>query len=115
MDLLRSLCKTPPIPFVQYRAQHDPCWHPAKGTGLFCLSIVEPPWWGSNAPIELRSVVPFRGPGSPEVLLLLLAQVPWQEQFDVSRALAPGRRAVLEMPSQPLPGIELPQRQGGED
>src|SRR3982751_2717271 len=86
-----------------------------EGNWLFCLWIVEPPWWGSSAPLALRSVVPFRGPGSPQFLLLLLAQVPWQEQFDVPRDLAPGRRAVLEVPRQPLPGVEPPQRQRGED
>src|ERR1700752_630849 len=96
--------KGPPIPFVQYRAEHDPVRHPPEGNWLFCLSIVEPRLWGSSVPIKLRSVVPFRGPGSAQFLLLLLAQVPGQEQFDVPRDLAPGRRAVLEVPRQPIPG-----------
>src|SRR5262245_53120321 len=42
-------------------------------------------------------------------------EVPRQERLDILRDLASGPRAVLEIPRQPFPSIELPERQRGKE
>jgi len=66
----------------------------------------------SGIPRETRlgGIVPFRNADVPQFLLLLFTQVPGQERLDIRRNLAAGRRARLEVPRQPFPGIELPHR-----
>src|SRR5260370_350716 len=64
---------------------------------------------------RLGGIVPFRNAGVPEFLLVLFAHVPGQEGLDIRRNLAAGRRARLQVPRQPFPGIELPHGQRGKN
>ena len=47
---------------------------------------------------RLGGVVAFRPAGVPQFLLLLVAEVPGQERLDIGWNLAPGGRALLEVP-----------------
>ena len=91
--------------------------YPVRASGRLILAreLIEDrrPWDAGDW--QLGGVVRFRQAGVPQFLLLLIAEVPGQEPLDVCRNLAPGRRALLEVPRQPFPGIELPQRQRGKD
>src|SRR5262245_46947329 len=57
--------KGPPIPFVQCRAQHDPCGHPAKGTGSSVSRLLNR-YCGAAVPLSSYEVSsPSVGPGPP--------------------------------------------------
>src|SRR5690348_11561657 len=71
--------------------------------------VVDPRSSGARGALDLGRVLPL---GHARLLQLALGsgiQVPRQERLDIRRDLAPGRRAVLEVPRQPSPGIESPQ------
>src|SRR6516165_3665661 len=65
--------------------------------------------------VDLGSIHSLREAGAPQFVPSRLIKVPRQERLDLLRNLASGRRAVLEVPRQPSPGIELPQRQRRQD
>jgi hypothetical protein len=92
-------------------AQWDPGRSYRLGDRPFSVARDRPPAV-SGIPRETRlgGVVPFRSAGIRQFLLLVLTHVPGQERLDIRRNLAAGRRARLEVPRQPFPGIELPQR-----
>ena len=58
---------------------------------------------------------PSRNAGVPQFLLLVFADIPGRERLDIRRNLAAGCRARLEVPREPLPGIELPHGQRGKN
>src|SRR4051794_2035368 len=86
---------------------------PRSGTGSVSWWLN----WGRRdaGAVDLGGVISLRKVRLPQFVPFRGIQVPRQEPLDILRNLTPGRRAALEVPRQPSPGIELPQRQRGKD
>ena len=64
--------------------------------------------------VELGGIVSLRQSGFPQLFLFSSLRFQGKNAW-MSAGLAPGRRALLEVPCQPFPRIELRQRQRGKD
>jgi hypothetical protein len=99
---LRLTCFDPSWRAVRPRPRMKPCHFP--------LGMCRCPATAVMPGTRLGCIVAFRQAGVRQFLVLLLADVPGQKRLDVRRNFAPGGRAVLEVPRQPFPRIELPGR-----
>src|SRR3954451_10300076 len=97
-----------------YSAQQDAVPRPTEWDGI-CVMVGDRRSSGYGGALDLGRVIPLGRARFPQFAPFRGIKVPRQERSDILRDLAPGRRAVLEVPRQPSPRIELPQRYRGED
>src|SRR3954451_11539255 len=97
-----------------YSAQQDAVPRPTEWDGI-CVMVGDRRSSGYGGALDLGRVIPLGRARFPQFAPFRGIKVPRQERLDLLRDLAPGRCAVLEVPRQPFSGIELPQRQRGQE